>query len=233
MSAPAIDENNESDVAAFIDIDITCSIPNEKEYPALNKLVNKVQQHRHTFTCRKKKGATCRFNVLWPPFDETQIVHGTNVSEEELKKSKEILDKVLSEVKMIDNDDATLTKVSGSYGVTEDAYIQTLTVRRKISVIYKKKPNETMISPPYNTVLLNLMKSNMNLQFVTGIYGLLAYLCSYMCKEKGKLDEIMRKVVKESPGLNVREKLRKVENVFLLKCEVSTHETSNQLCLYQ
>ena len=45
-----------------------------------------------------------------------------------------------------------------------------------------------------------------------------------MCKEKGKLGEIMRQVVKESPGLNVREKLRKVGNVFLTKHEVSAHE---------
>ena len=45
-----------------------------------------------------------------------------------------------------------------------------------------------------------------------------------MCKEEGKLGEIMRKVVKESPGLNVRGKLRKVGNVFLRKRKVSTHE---------
>ena len=74
-------------------------------------------------------------------------------------------------------DDATLTNVLDSCGVTEHEYIQALeTMRRKISIIFKRKPNETVISP-YNTVLLNLMKSNMNLQFVTGIYGLLAYLC--------------------------------------------------------
>ena len=74
-------------------------------------------------------------------------------------------------------DDATLSNVLDSFGVTEHEYIQALeTMRRKISIIFKRKPNETMINP-YNTVLLNLMKSNMNLQFVTGIYGLLAYLC--------------------------------------------------------
>ena len=84
---------------------------------------------------------------------------------------------------------------------------------RKIPIIYKRKPNETMINP-YETVLLNLMKFNMDLKFVTEIYGLLASLCSYMCKEEGELGEIMRKVVKESPGLSVREKLRKVGNVF-------------------
>ena len=50
-----------------------------------------------------------------------------------------------------------------------------------------------------------------------------------MCKEKGKLGEIMRQVVKESPGLNVREKLKKVGNVFLTKHEVSTHEAIKQI----
>ena len=51
---------------------------------------------------------------------------GTNVKEDELKRSKEILHKVLSEVKMIDDDDdddATLSKVLDSCSVTEDEYI--------------------------------------------------------------------------------------------------------------
>ena len=99
---------------------MTCSIPNEKEQTTVNISVNKVQQLRHTFTCRKKKGVPCRFNAPWSPSDETQIICGTNVSEEELKRSKEILGKVLSEVIMVDGDDTTLTKVLDSCGVTED-----------------------------------------------------------------------------------------------------------------
>ena len=63
-----------------------------------------------------------------------RIVHGTNISEEELKRSKEILDKVLSEaIIIIDDDDATLTK---------SLKIQALeTMRRKISIIFNRKPN--------------------------------------------------------------------------------------------
>ena len=60
MAATTIEENGNSEVTAFIDKYVTCSIPHKKKYPALNKLVNKVQKHRHTFTCRKKKGVTCR-----------------------------------------------------------------------------------------------------------------------------------------------------------------------------
>ena len=54
-----------------------------------------------------------------------------------------------------DDDDAAFTKVS--CGVTEYKYIQRLkTMRRKISIIYKRKPNETTISP-HNTMSLNLL----------------------------------------------------------------------------
>ena len=53
------------------------------------------------------------------------------------------------------DDDAAFTKVS--CGVTEYKYIQRLkTMRRKISIIYKRKPNETTISP-HNTMSLNLL----------------------------------------------------------------------------
>ena len=32
-----------------------------------------------------------------------------------------------------------------------------------------------------NTVILKLLKSNTNLQFVTGVYAMLTYLTSYLC----------------------------------------------------
>lgn len=134
----------------------------------------------------------------------------TNFSEVELKRSNDILRKVLSEVMMIDDDDATLTNVLSSCGVTEDGYIEEM--RRMISIIYRRKSSKMIISP-YNTMLLNLIfikllfilcyllqiytkllnfiKFNTNLTFVTAVYGLLAYLCLYISKE-----EIVSKVVK-------------------------------------
>ena len=56
------------------------------------------------------------------PPDEMEIVWATVASKEELERSKEISDKVLSEVMMIDDNDATLTKVLDSYwgGVHSD-----------------------------------------------------------------------------------------------------------------
>ena len=41
---------------------------------------------------------------------------------------------------------------------------------KNISILYKQKPHEVNIAL-YNTVILKLLKSNMNLQFVTGVYA--------------------------------------------------------------
>ena len=60
----------------------------------------------------------------------------------------------------------------------------------KLSIHYKRKPSEKDISPN-NTVILSLIKSNMNLQYVTGIYRLLTYLTSYLCKSEGTMGELM------------------------------------------
>ena len=55
MDAPKIDQDEDDEVVEFIDKYISCAIPDKDEYPDLNALVNRVQTHRHTKTCRKKK----------------------------------------------------------------------------------------------------------------------------------------------------------------------------------
>ena len=114
-------------------------------------------------TCKKKKGVRCRFNAPWPPSNETRIIRGNQYTKEEEKQSKEIVDKVLGEVIGIDDCEATLAKVLDSCGVTENEYTHALDVMaKKITIVYKRRPNEEYVSP-YNTVLLSLMKSNMNI----------------------------------------------------------------------
>ena len=67
-------------------------------------------------------------------------------------------------------------------GGSEDGYYVAIhCVQKKTSILYKQKPAELNVGP-YNSVFLKLVKSNMNLQFVTGIYAILTYLTSYLCK---------------------------------------------------
>ena len=66
---------------------------------------------------------------------------------------------------------------------------------KKVSVLYKRKPCERNTGP-YNTVIFKLLKSNMNLQFVTGVYVMLTYLMSYLRKPEYALSKNYEKGIK-------------------------------------
>ena len=226
VGAPKIDENTDNEVTEFIDKYITCSLPDATAYPELNALVNKVQTHHHTTTCRKKKGVTCRFNAPWPPSEKTLIVRGNeNIDKTKFSKCKKLVDKVLSNVIQInDLSNVTEAEVLELSDVSADEYYNALKyIQVKVSIIYKRKPSEVNTGP-YNTVILSLLKSNMNIQFVTGVYAMLTYLTSYLCKPEHTMSELMKKAAKEAYDKDIRGKMRSIGDVFIKKREVSTHE---------
>ena len=68
-------------------------------------------------------------------------------------------------------------------GIPEEEYEQSLTCMYKNSIIiYKRKPNESLVVP-YNTVILNTWRANINIQYVTGMYGVIQshYLFNLVC----------------------------------------------------
>ena len=132
-----------------------------------------LQTHHHTFTCREKKGCKCQFNYPCSQSEDTIIVCGQDISKETWKQRKAILNKVLEEILICDDFDGNLEEFLNRCNVSEyDFYDALHKSDRKLSIHYKRKPNEKDISP-YNAIILNLIKSNMNLHYVSGIYGLL------------------------------------------------------------
>ena len=141
----------------------------------MSNLVKKVQTHHHTTTCRKKKGIACRLNAPWPLSNKTRIIRSEEkIDETIVNQSKKLIEKVLSYIVTIsDLSDVTLSQILEECGVTAEQYDNALgCVEKKVSILYKRKPCEVNIGP-YNTVILELFKSNMNLQFVTGVYAML------------------------------------------------------------
>ena len=64
----------------------------------------------------------------------------------------------------------------------------------------------------------------MNIQYITGVYAVLTYVTSYLCKPEHTISEFMKKASKEACGSSIKEKLRKIGNIFITKREISTHE---------
>ena len=88
-------------------------------------------------------------------------------------------------------------------GIIKDQYDNAFEVMdNRVSIIYKRKLNEGCISP-YHTVLLSLVKSNMNIQFVTGIYGVILQLTKLMIKVENRMSELMKKVSKEAANQDI------------------------------
>ena len=124
------------------------------------------------------------------------IVRGDDVPNDVIKQSKKICDKVLNEIsnnrREEELDQLTIKDILDSCEVTQDEYDNAMnTMQKSTTIHYKRQPNEIMISP-YNTVLLSVLKANMNLQFVTGVYGLLTYLTAYLCKPEKVMSELMK-----------------------------------------
>ena len=152
---------------------------------------------------QEKKGCKCEFNYPFPPSEDIIIVRGQDISKETWKQSKAILNKVLEEILICNDFDRNREEILNSCNVSEyDFYDALHKSDRKLSIHYKLKPNEKDISL-YNTVILSLIKSNMNLQSVTGISGLLTYL-TYLCKSERTMGELMRKAFKKASSDGVK-----------------------------
>ena len=71
--------------------------------------------------------------------------------------------------------------------ITKDQYDNALEVMdNRVSMVYKRKLSKGNISPD-NKVPLSLVKSNMNLQFVCDIYGMILYLTKFLTRIENRM----------------------------------------------
>ena len=110
-------------------------------------------------------------------------------------------------------------------GVSEAKYHEALkNAEKKTTVLYKRRSCEMSIVS-HNTVILKLLRSVMNIQFVNGNYAILTYLSFSLHNPEHAMSQLMKKASKESYRRNSWEKLSAIGNSFITKREVSTHKT--------
>ena len=226
VDAPVIDKDPDEKVIEYIDNHITCQKPDDAE---LCKEVEAKLTHKHTFTCRKKKGVTCRFNAPWPVSSKTIIARRKETANIDHVKQKKILDRVLSTVNDLIKEYGDLSKVTEEEllqksNVKKDEYYEVLSQTEKdVTIVYKRNPCDTLIGP-YNTVIFSCLRANMNVQYITSIYALLTYLTTYLCKPERQMGELMRKASKEAYGKDIKSKMQPIANILANQREMSIHE---------
>ena len=143
--APKLGYSDEEDVIAFIDKYVSCLLPETDE--ELCTLVQSLQIHHHSQTCRRK--GSCRFKYPKPPSPCTIISHEP---QDNSTQKVDFAVKILTAVKQVLETkdlptDITLQEVLEAAHVTLDDYIQALlTSKYGQSVILKRQPFEQAVN---------------------------------------------------------------------------------------
>ena len=186
-------EASHDECVKFIDEFITC-----KNDPINQKYMSS-QFHKHTFTCRKnnsdflkKRGhKKCRFHFPKCPLPHTLIlepldpsflgydVHKQNFSNIKKDLTKRLEKKRNKETKVRESDlNDSFEKFLDKLNLSYDNYILALrTSIRDSQVFLVRKLDEIMINN-YNSDILPLVQSNMDIQYILSVWGCVKYICS-------------------------------------------------------
>uniref|UniRef100_A0A8D9E244 ATP-dependent DNA helicase n=1 Tax=Cacopsylla melanoneura TaxID=428564 RepID=A0A8D9E244_9HEMI len=178
------------------------------------------QRHKHTPTCSKgrKNKKSCRFNYPIPPMPRTTILEplGKELTTETVKSN---WIKIRNHInKYFDTNlevpfEAMLTELDIAY----EEYI--LAIRSSITrpkIFLKRTTLEVGINS-YNPTILDILGSNMDIQFVLDPYSCASYMLNYVTKIDAGLSKLLREAATdvEEGYTSIRQRLRKVGNVFI------------------
>ena len=224
----SIDENRVA--AIFIDSFITCSTNNE-----VQDIVEDVQYHRHSKSCRKH-GDFCRFQYPKLPSDETIVAQPLDSSkyssEKALKDEQKRLGEICSRVKevlveydgllssglvsMQELEEITLDDILEQAGVSKASYRQALAVSksRGTYVVLKRRPCEMNINN-YNPEWIKAWNGNMDLQVCLDPFAVCTYITDYYTKDESGATKFLMEAAKECRGMERSDQLKFITNTFL------------------
>ncbi|KAI8512099.1 hypothetical protein Bbelb_111990 [Branchiostoma belcheri] len=230
--APKLGVDSDADVVNFINKHQTCAIPDEEEED-LRHLVLSLQKHVHSSTCRK--AGSCRFRFPHPPSTETMIGRPSDeANATAVQRDLKVKEEVLRKVRVIMDDknvpeDVSLAHLLQAAKVDQGLYHQALKLTKSgEQIVLRRQPSERNINN-YNRWILKTWRANMDLQFIRDPYSCIMYITSYMLKSERAMSELLKKVLEESRGDDLKSKLRNVGSAFLKNREASAQEAAYRL----
>ena len=219
-------DTNNKDFLKHIDQHVTCELPEDD--PELRKLVEDLQRHKCTHTC-KKRGPDCRFGFPRLPSKETLITEPINKSDKnevaEFKARKEILKKMTEYLESeTSNEYATLDQILKDLNIKSEQYEKALKrSERGKQVVLKRKPSECRINN-YNKRCLKVYQANMDIQFCLDAYAIVTYVCDYWSKDETGMTEFLKQALKEAKSLGNKEILSHLKRTYMSKRQIGKSE---------
>lgn len=219
----------------LIDKYITCMVDKSSD---AHGYVQK-NTHRHTHTCyrsdKDKENKKCRFNIPYPPMNETCILTpliDDNSNQCTRKQRLEKYDKllqILTEYKDTDTSDPpTLEDILQKLSIPNMNEYKSIirTAIKRPTVFLRRTIKQRMVSG-FNEKLLPLWQSNMDIQFIMDVYSCVKYVIEYIGKSQRGISKLMRDIVenlKNSTDMPVKEQLWKISSSFQGSQEISAQE---------
>lgn len=225
--------DNEEAALKLIDFLVTCALPENNNH--LRKIVQEVQQHKHTKSCMKYNGS-CRYGFPRFPSAKTLVAKPMedthpNLSEKEKKALKGRAVKVLGAAKDLLNDRdfneaMTLEEFYQAIGTHKEEYEELLGISERGKVLILKRECKERNTNNYNPEMLTAWNANMDLQVAFDPYAIVSYIASYTYKEETQTTPFLREAVHTTAGKETKERLRILKEAYISHRQVGASEAA-------
>ena len=222
----------------------------------MRDIVEQVQIHHHTKTCRKY-GSKCRFN--FPKFPSEQTIIAQPLCEDDfptlldMHKYQKDLESILTKVRhVLENLDhyfshdklfkehllskITLDEVLIHADIGHDLqsarykYYNALRVTRKGKVIILKRSVQEMWVNNYNSEWISAWNGNMDIQLCLDFFAICTYITDYYTKDESGTITHLLETAKECHGKSQKEKMKALSQVFSSHRHVGESEAYYKIC---
>jgi hypothetical protein len=220
-------------IPELIDQLMTCKLPEKNT--KLRKIVEEVQFHHHTKSCRKYNN-NCRFNYPRYPSKKTIIAKPfpDTMDQDEKQKKLETQRGILKRVKdILENgvmtEDMSIDDLVEKAGVSIHEYENALSVsERGIIVVLKRKVAERFINK-YSPEWLLAWNANIDIQFCFDPYAVTTYICDYYGKDDTGMTELLKAALKSVQGGTQNEVLNALKKTYLTHRQIGACEAVYRL----
>ena len=234
--APDPEKDRPEVICKFVDRYVQCSLPSPEEDPELHSLVNNLQRHTHSHSCRKT-GKLCRFNFPKPVSKETLVSKlpvSDNLSPQTLIEIRKQSQDTLSVVKTYVNnttdvEEMSLDNVLENCSLTSNQYHEALRNASKTTTLFLHRNPSAVMLNNYNPWLLRAWQANLDVQFVCNAYACIQYIVSYITKEEREMGTLLQAVAKESRDEEIKEQMKRCGKSFLNSRTITAQESAYRI----
>ncbi|GBP91919.1 hypothetical protein EVAR_103568_1 [Eumeta japonica] len=192
----------------------------------------KLQRHKHTFTCFKKIVANqpqhCRFEAPFMPCRSTTILLPMQKEEPGFKNYAKRYKDIRINLENNDYHDIDSFYQSNKINSDDDYHNILRAGIKRPRVFVKCQPCEKWHNP-FNPFIFNIVKSNMDIQFIAEEYSCASYVAEYVNKTNRGISHLQRLIIEtmnEYPEFDVVEITRKIGVNMLNSAEITSQEAA-------